>query len=73
MLFGTHAGEIIAAHLIDIHGTRMLDVRYLLDGEPEPRAARVGLEAVPETLAPGDRVVVHLLMNVVTRIDAESR
>ena len=73
MLFGSHAGQVVATQPIDIHGTRMLDVTYQLDGETEPRAARLGLEALPGMLHPGDRVVVHLLMNVATRIERESR
>ncbi len=72
MLFGSHAGAILAAQPVDIHGTRLLDVRYVLDTDPTPRSARLGLEAVSDALRPGDRVIIHLLMNVVTRIDRET-
>ena len=69
MLFGPQSGVVVATQPIDIHGTRMLDVVYRLDGEAQTRSARLGLEALPATLQPGDRVVVHHLMNVATRIE----
>ncbi len=69
MLFGAHPAEIVAAQPIEIHGTPMLDVIYKLDGETIPRSARLGHESVPPVLHTGDRVLVHLLMNVATRIE----
>ena len=73
MLFGPHSGTVVAVQPIDIHGTRMLDVVYRLDAEAEARSARLGAEALTGTPRPGDRVVVHLLMNVATRIEPEAR
>ena len=73
MLFGPHAGTVVDVQAIDIHGTRMLDVAYRLDTEGQARSARMGSEALPPALQPGDRVVVHLLMNVATRIEPERR
>ena len=73
MLFGPQAGTIVGVQPIDIHGTRMFDIVYQLDGEAQPRAARMGSEALPGTLQTGDRVIVHLLMNVATRIEHEQR
>jgi hypothetical protein len=69
MLFGAHRGVIVAVQPFDIHGTRMFDIVYQLDGEPGQRSARLGAEAVPEALAVGDAVTVHLVMNVVTHIE----
>ncbi len=69
MLFGAHPAEIVAAQPIEIHGTPMLDVIYKLDGETTPRSARLGRESLPPVLHTGDRVLVHLLMNVATRIE----
>ena len=70
MLFGSHPAQIIAAQPIEIHGTRMLDVVYQLPGETTSRSARLGPESVPAAgLNAGDRVLVHLLMNVATRIE----
>ncbi len=69
MLFGAHTARIIALQPVAIHGTRMLDVVYQIDGETTTRSARLGAEALPATLEVGDLVQVHLLMNVATRID----
>jgi hypothetical protein len=48
----------------------MLDVIYQIDGESASRSARLGLEALPTMINAGDRVLVHLLMNVATQIEA---
>lgn len=72
MLFGAHSAQIVALQPVAIHGTRMLDVIYQLDGEATARSARLGVEALPATLEVGDRVQVHLLMNVATRIEPEA-
>ena len=73
MLFGPHAAVVLAVQPVEIHGTRMLDIVYRLDGESEARRARLGLESVEAALNAGDRVIVHLLMNVATRIEPEGR
>lgn len=72
MLFGPRAGAIVMVQPVDIHGTRMLDIVYQLDGEASTRSARMGMEALYGLPRSGDRVVVHLLMNVVTRIEREA-
>ena len=72
MLFGPKLGTIQSVQPVDIHGTRMLDIIYKLDGEADARAARLGMEALYGEPHPGERVRVHLLMNVVTRIDREA-
>lgn len=69
MLFGPHPATIVAVQPIDIHGTHMTDIVYRLDNETSTRAARLGMEAMETMPAPGVRVIVHLLMNVVTRIE----
>jgi hypothetical protein len=69
MLFGPKPGTIVRVQPVDIHGTRMLDIVYKLDAETGARSARMGLEALYGEPYPGDRVLVHLLMDVVTRID----
>ena len=72
MLFGPRAGTVVASQTISIHGTSMVDVVYKLDGKAEARSARLGPEALFGLPQPGDRVIVHLLMNVVTRIEREA-
>lgn len=72
MLFGAHSARIVAVQPVMIHATRMLDVIFQIDGETTARSARLGAEALPATLAVGDRVQVHLLMNVATQIEPEA-
>ena len=73
MLFGPRGATVLATQPVDIHGTHMLDVVFKLDGESEPRSARLGYESLPERVQVGDRVLVHMLMNVATRIEPEQR
>ncbi len=72
MLFGPRTGVVLQAQPIDIHGTRMFDVVFQLEGEQQARSARLGPEALYGVPKVGDRVVVHLLMNVATRIERGS-
>lgn len=72
MLFGPHAGVIVAVQPLDIHGTHMFDIVYQLDSERGQRSARLGSEALVRTPVAGEHVTVHLLMNVVTRIEPQS-
>lgn len=54
---------------VDIHGQRYVQVTYAhVDAPDKPVQARVGLESVYPELTEGDRVAVHYMMNVVTRI-----
>ncbi|HSH82202.1 MAG TPA: hypothetical protein VLA19_27055 [Herpetosiphonaceae bacterium] len=71
MLFGPQGGVVVATQPVAIHGTHMLDVVFRLDGETETRSARMGAESLPPAIKPGDRVLVHMLMNVATRIEPQ--
>jgi hypothetical protein len=70
MLKGTRTAIIHRVQPISIHGQVSLDVFWMdpEDPEQELRHARVGDESVPRNLAPGDRVKLHYLMGVVTKI-----
>ena len=72
MLFGAHPATVADVREIDIHGTHMYDVAFRLEGENQPRSTRLGIEALYGVPAAGDRVVVHLLMNVATRIERQA-
>jgi hypothetical protein len=71
MLKGTRSGVVTRIQPISIHGQTSLDVFWMdpEDPESEIRHARVGDEAAPKNLAPGDRITLHYLMGSVTRID----
>lgn len=71
MLKGSRDGIVTRVQPISIHGQISLDVFWTdpEDLEAEIRHARVGGEDAPRDLAPGDRITLHYLMGMVTRID----
>lgn len=74
MLKGSKAAILKKIQPISIHGQISLDV-YAVDPEqPEGQVtvARLGPEAVPDYLEPGDRIELHYLMGVVTHITTRS-
>jgi hypothetical protein len=70
MLKGTRTAVIHKIQPVSIHGQISLDVFWMDPDDPEPelRHSRVGGEGVPRDMAPGDRVTLHYLMGMVTRI-----
>ena len=70
MLKGTRQAVVHRIQPVSIHGQVSLDVFWQdpEDPEQEMRHARVGDDAVPRDLQPGDRVTLHYLMGMVTRI-----
>lgn len=70
MLKGTRQGVVSRVQPISIHGQISLDVFWSDPDDPESeiRHARVGEESVPRGLSAGDRVTMHYLLGMVTRI-----
>ena len=70
MLKGTRQAVIHRIQPVSIHGQVSLDVFWMDPEDPdqELRHARVGDEAVPKHMSPGDRVTLHYLMGMVTQI-----
>ena len=70
MLKGTRNAIVQRIQPISIHGQVSLDVFWMDPEDPEQklRHARVGDEAVPRDLAAGDKVTLHYLMGMVTKI-----
>lgn len=70
MLKGTRDGVVQRIQPISIHGQISLDVFWIdpEDPEQEIRHARVGGEATPRDMSPGDKVTLHYLMGMVTKI-----
>ena len=70
MLKGTRQAIIHRIQPVSIHGQVSLDIFWQdpEDPEQERRHARVGDEAVPRNLQPGDRVTLHYVMGMVTKI-----
>lgn len=70
MLKGTRQGIVSRIQPISIHGQISLDVFWTDPDDPESeiRHSRVGEESVPAGLSAGDRVTMHYLLGMVTRI-----
>ena len=73
MLKGTRTAIVKRLQPMSIHGQISLDVFWTdpEDPEEEIRHARVGSESVPRDLEAGDRVTLHYLMGMVTKITRE--
>lgn len=70
MLKGSRTAIVKKIQPVSIHGQISLDV-YVVDPEdPDGQVslARIGPEAVPRNLEPGDRVELHYVLGVVTSI-----
>jgi hypothetical protein len=70
MLKGTRAALVKKIQPVSIHGQISLDVYFVDPAEPDGQVslARVGPEAVPRNLEPGDAIDLHYLVGVVTNI-----
>jgi hypothetical protein len=70
LMNATKAATLQQVQLVDIHGTRLYDLIYSHDEEPDvPRRARLGPEALYADPQPGDEVSVRYLMGVVTAVE----
>ena len=71
MLKGTRNAVIQRIQPISIHGQVSLDVFWMDPDDPEQelRHARIGDESVPRGMTAGDKVTLHYLMGVVTKIE----
>jgi hypothetical protein len=70
MLKGTKDGILKRVQPVSIHGQVSLDVFFTTVEEPDGQVtvARVGPEAVVDSLEPGDRIQVEYLVGVPVKI-----
>ena len=70
MLKGTRTALIKKIQPVSIHGQISLDVYVFDPDDPQGQVtlARMGQEAIPRNLEPGDSVDLHYLLGVVTQI-----
>jgi hypothetical protein len=70
MLKGTRDAIVKKVQPVSIHGQISLDVYFVSPDEPDGQVslARVGPEAMPRNIEPGDLVTLHYLLGVVTAI-----
>ncbi len=74
MLKGTKPAIVTKIQPVSIHGQISLDVYFVDAEDPDGQVslARVGPEAVPRALEPGDPVDLHYMLGVVTQITRRS-
>jgi hypothetical protein len=70
MLKGSKPAVVKKIQPVSIHGQISLDVYVFEPDEPQGQVtlARLGPEAIPRNLEPGDAVDLHYLLGVVTQI-----
>jgi len=69
-MLGAQKGTLLAVQQVDIHGARFWDIAYHLDAAPgETRQGRIGLESAYDAPAPGDKVTLHQVLGVLTKIE----
>jgi hypothetical protein len=73
MLRGIQIGVLTKLQPVSIHGQVFYDVHYVRadDEDLVPQMARVGGEDVDDTLDPGERVKLHILLNQVTKVERD--
>ncbi len=70
LLQGSRSGVLRGVTSFDLHGERYYHLLYIFDDAPDRAAeARVAHDAIYADPQPGDRVTVHAVMGVVTRIE----
>ena len=74
MLKGSKSGLIRKVQPVSIHGQISLDVFFADPNDPDGQVsvARIGPESVPRGLEPGDRVMLHYMIGVVTSITRDA-
>jgi hypothetical protein len=75
MLKGTRDAIIKKVQPVSIHGQISLDVSFVTAEDPEGQVslARLGPEAMPRNLEPGDRVTLNYMLGVVTSISRSEK
>ena len=70
-MLGEREAVILEARPFDVHGVPHIDVSLTFSDQASGKVvttARLGAESAPPDLAPGDRVIVSLAMNMVVAI-----
>lgn len=69
-MLGKQKGTLLDVRQIDIHGSRFWDVSYALESAPQQvRSGRIGMESAYDNPTPGDKVALHQLLGVLTKIE----
>lgn len=67
-MLGEHAAVVLEVKPFDLHGVKYADVTVKFDGSEAADTARLGPEAVPEGLQPGERVLAMRAANMIVSL-----
>lgn len=69
-MLGKQRGTLMNVQQVDIHGTQFWDITYSLENSPQQmQRGRIGTESAYDNPTPGDRVALHQLLGVLTKIE----
>lgn len=69
-MFGKQKGTLLDARQIDIHGSLFWDLSYFLESAPQQvQRGRIGTESAYPNPVPGDKVALHQLLGVLTKVE----
>jgi hypothetical protein len=67
---GKQPGQLIDVRAVDIHGALFYDLVFALDSSPtQARSSRIGRESVYDEPQAGDKVLLHLVLGQLTRVE----
>jgi len=67
---GKQPGELLEVRHVDIHGALFYDLVFALETSPaQARSSRIGRESVYADPHPGDKVILHLVLGQLTRVE----
>lgn len=69
-MIGKQNGTLLDVRQVDIHGARFWDITYSLESAPQQvQRGRIGTESAYPDPAPGDKVALHQVLGVLTKIE----
>ncbi|MDF2441209.1 MAG: hypothetical protein JWN98_2193 [Abditibacteriota bacterium] len=67
---GKQPGELLEVRPVDIHGALFYDLVFALQSAPaQARSSRIGRESVYSDPQAGDKVLLHLVLGQLTRVE----
>lgn len=69
-MLGKQKGTLLNVQQVDIHGARFWDISYSIESAPQQmQRGRIGTESAYDNPAPGDKVTLHQVLGVLTKIE----
>lgn len=69
-MLGKQNGTLLDVRQVDIHDSRFWDIAYSLENAPaQMQRGRIGTESAYSNPTPGDKVILHQVLGVLTKIE----